>query len=40
VLEQFCARQDWTFEVIAELGSGMSYHKKGLKRLLDAIIDG
>jgi predicted site-specific integrase-resolvase len=40
VLELYCARQGWTFEVIADLGSGMSYHKKGLKRLLDAIVDG
>jgi len=40
VLELFCARQGWTFEVIADLGSGMSYHKKGLKRLLDEIIAG
>jgi predicted site-specific integrase-resolvase len=40
VLELYCARQGWTFEVVADLGSGMNYHKKGLKRLLDAIIDG
>jgi len=40
VLELYCARQGWTFEVIADLGSGMNYQKKGLKRLLDAIIDG
>ena len=40
VLEMYCARQGWTFEVIADLGSGMNYHKKGLKRLLDAIIGG
>ena len=40
VLELYCARQGWTFEVIADLGSGMNYRKKGLKRLLDAIIDG
>lgn len=40
VLELYCARQGWTFEVMADLGSGMNYHKKGLKRLLDAIIDG
>ncbi|WP_430626171.1 IS607 family transposase [Sulfobacillus thermotolerans] len=40
VLALFCARQGWTFEVIADLGSGMNYHKKGLKRLLDAIIGG
>ena len=40
VLELYCAKQGWTFEVIADLGSGMNYHKKGLKRLLDAIIGG
>ena len=40
VLELYCARQGWTFEVIADLGSGMNYHKKGLKKLLGAIIDG
>lgn len=40
VLELYCARQGWTFEVIADLGSGMNYHKKGLKRLLEAIIEG
>lgn len=40
VLELYCARQGWTFEVIADLGSGMNYNKKGLKRLLDDIIEG
>ncbi|MCL2345285.1 MAG: IS607 family transposase [Desulfobulbus sp.] len=40
VLELYCARQGWTFEVVADLGSGMNYHKKGLKRLLDAIVEG
>jgi predicted site-specific integrase-resolvase len=40
VLELYCARQGWKFEVIADLGSGMYYHKKGLKRLLDAIFRG
>lgn len=39
VLELYCARQGWTFEVIADLGSGMNYHKKGLKKLLEAILD-
>jgi Resolvase, N terminal domain len=34
------AQQGWTFEVIADLGSGVNYHKKGLKRLLEAIIEG
>lgn len=40
VLELYCARQGWTFEVIADLGSGMNYHKKGLKRLLDEVVEG
>ncbi|AJE19768.1 IS607 family transposase [Azotobacter chroococcum] len=40
VLELYCARQGWTFEVIADLGSGMNYQKKGLKRLLESLIEG
>jgi predicted site-specific integrase-resolvase len=40
VLELYCASQGWTFYVIADLGSGMNYHKKGLRHLLDAILDG
>jgi excisionase family DNA binding protein len=40
VLELYCARQGWRFEIVADLGSGLNYHKKGLKRLLDAVIDG
>lgn len=40
VLELYCARQGWTFEVVADLGSGMNYRKKGLRRLLDDIISG
>ena len=31
---------DGRFEIIADLGSGMNYHKKGLKRLLDDILAG
>ncbi len=40
VLELYCASQGWTFDLISDLGSGMNYHKKGLKQLLDRIIDG
>jgi predicted site-specific integrase-resolvase len=40
VLELYCARQGWTFEVVSDLGSGMNYHKKGLKRLLTSILEG
>lgn len=28
------------FEEIADLGSGMNYNKKGLKRLLDDVVEG
>jgi putative resolvase len=38
VLELYCAKQGWTFEVIADLGSGMNYYKKGLKQLLNDIL--
>lgn len=39
-LELYCARQGWTFEVVSDLGSGMNYYKKGLKRLLNDIVAG
>jgi len=38
VRELYGARQGWTFEVVADLGSGMTYPKKGLKRLLNDIL--
>jgi predicted site-specific integrase-resolvase len=40
MLELYCASHGWTFEVIADLGSGMNYQKKGLKRLLDDVLAG
>lgn len=40
VLELYCAQQGWTFELISDLGSGMNYYKKGLKRLLNEILIG
>lgn len=39
VLELYCAAQGWTFEVMSDLGSGINYNKKGLKTLIQAIID-
>jgi excisionase family DNA binding protein len=39
VLEMYCASQGWKYEVISDLGSGMNYHKKGLRELLDRIVD-
>jgi putative resolvase len=38
VLELYCARQGWTFEVVTDIGSGMNDHKTGLKRLLNDIL--
>ena len=40
VLELFCAKNGWTYEVISDLGSGMNYHKKGLTKLLNLILSG
>ena len=39
VLELYCVAQGWTFEVMSDLGSGINYNKKGLKALIQAIID-
>jgi putative resolvase len=38
VLELYCVQQGWTFEIMSDLGSGMNYYKKGLKRLLNGIL--
>ena len=40
MLEMYCASQGWSFEVVSDLGSGMNYRKRGLKRLLEGIIGG
>ena len=40
VLELYCAQQGWTFELVSDLGSGVNYYKKGLKRLLNEILAG
>ena len=40
MLELYCARQGWTFTVVADLGSGMNYRQKGLKRLLNDVVEG
>jgi putative resolvase len=39
LLSNYCATQGWTYEVIQDLGSGMNYSKKGLKKLLDLILE-
>ena len=35
----YCASNGWQYEIIADLGSGMNYNKKGLKKLLGDILD-
>lgn len=40
VLESFCAARGWTYEVLQDLGSGLNYHKKGLKKLIKGICSG
>ena len=37
VLEAYCAKQGWSFELIKDLGSGLNYRKKGLIRLIKLI---
>ena len=39
LLEMYCTSQGWSFEIIKDLGSGMNYHKKGLKELLERILN-
>lgn len=39
LLELFCAKNGFTYEVISDLGAGMNYRKKGLKKLLDALLN-
>lgn len=39
-LEMYCSSKGWSFELISDLGSGMNYHKKGLKKLLSLILEG
>lgn len=40
VLEAYCAKHGFQYEVIQDLGSGMNYYKKGLTKLLNLILDG
>ncbi|MCY0897485.1 MAG: IS607 family transposase [Firmicutes bacterium] len=40
LLESFCAANGWTFETLQDLGSGLNYHKKGLRILIRRICSG
>lgn len=39
-LAAYCQKQDWDFEVISDLGSGINYKKKGLNRLFKLMCKG
>lgn len=38
MLETYCAAKGWRTDIIADLGSGMNFNKKGLHRLLEIIL--
>jgi predicted site-specific integrase-resolvase len=40
LLESFCANHGWTYEIVQDLGSGLNYSKKGLKKLIKEICFG
>ena len=40
VLEHYCAKSGFNYEIIQDLGSGMNYYKKGLTKLLNLILEG
>lgn len=37
LLEAYCASHGWQFEILQDLGSGLNYSKKGLKKLIKEI---
>ena len=39
VLAAYSTKQGWNFQVIQDLGSGMNYQKKGLKNLINLILE-
>jgi predicted site-specific integrase-resolvase len=39
VLELFCSQHGWQFQIIEDLGSGLNYSKRGLKKLIRLITD-
>src|SRR5690348_768657 len=40
VLENFCSANGWSCEIIQDLGSGLNFEKRGLKKLLQNICSG
>ena len=40
MLEIYCSSKGWSFSITKDLGSGMNYNKRGLKQLLEQIMNG
>jgi predicted site-specific integrase-resolvase len=40
LLESYCANHGWKYEIFQDLGSGLNYNKKGLKKLIKEICSG
>jgi len=40
LMESFCAANGWTFEIMEDMGSGLNYRKRGLRRLIKRICSG
>jgi len=38
-LSNYCTSKGWNYQVIQDLGSGMNYRKKGLKQLLEYVLE-
>jgi len=38
MLELFCSSHGWPFEILSDLGSGMNYSKRGLRKLIHKIV--
>lgn len=39
VLASYCTKHGWHYQVLQDLGSGMNYQKKGLKALINMILE-
>ena len=40
VLESYCTKKGFEYEVIQDLGNDMNYYKKGLTKLVNLILEG
>ena len=40
LLESFCSSRGWQYEIVQDLGSGLNYSKKGLRKLIKEVCSG